>query len=597
MESFNFTEATIRQFATAESFRRGEEYYEQGAVISMIRRGNVLQAEVEGSQYEPYQVRVTFDAAGIAEAGCTCPYDWGGWCKHIVATLLAALDEPEEIEERPPVAEMLARLNRDQLQALVLKLVERHPDLTDWIEGQVTTVQSTPAEAAGGTSQPHQRQTPIDTAAIRRQVRYALRSLDRMRDSEAYWHVGEVVDEVGQVLDQAWAFVEAGDGRNALAVLEALTEEYVADWTVLDDSDGEASGFFQDLGPAWTEAILTADLTSEEREAWAGKLAQWQRELDNYGLDNVFAAAQAAAEQGWDYEPLQRVFQGEITERGAWEGEAPWYADDLAEARLNVLARQGRYQEYLYLAEAEGQTERYVTMLAQLGRTQEAVEYGLQYLALTDEALALAQALREQGKIAEALRIAEHGLTLQGQKVLLARWLRDTAAGAGQIERALSAAITAFRESPSLADYQAAQAVAGKRWPELRGELLDHLRQTEKYLPQARVEIFLHEGLIEDAIAAVDAHPAYYTLFEQVVDAAWRSHPDWAIRACRQQAEMIMDKWQSKYYSNAVRWLEKARAAYRAAGREAEWQTYLNELLARHGRKYSLVPMLQGLRK
>jgi uncharacterized Zn finger protein len=418
-----------------------------------------------------------------------------------------------------------------------------------------------------------------------------------MRDSEAYWHVGEVVDEVRQVLDQAWAFVEAGDGRNALAVLEALTEEYVAEWTMLDDSDGEASGFFQDLGPVWTETILTADLTPEEREGWSGKLAQWQRELDNYGLDNVFAAAEAAAKLGWNYEPLQRVFQGEITERGAWEGEAPWYADDLAEARLNVLARQGRYEEYLYLAEAEGQTARYVTMLAQLGRTQEAVEYGLQYLALTDEALALAQALREQGKIAEALRVAEHGLTLQGQKVLLARWLRDTAAGAGQKERALSAAVIAFRESPSLADFQAAQAVAGKRWPELRLELLDHLRQTEKYLPQARVEIFLHEGLIEDAIAAVDALPGYYTLVEQVVDAAWRSHPDWAIRACRQQAEMIMDKGQSKYYSNAVRWLEKARATYRAAGREAEWREYLEELIDRHHRKRNLMPMLERLRK
>ncbi len=596
MEIFNFTEATIRQFTTAESFRRGEEYYERGAVISLIRRGNVLQAEVEGSQYEPYRVRVTFDTGGITGAVCTCPYDWGGWCKHIVATLLAALDEPEEIEEHPEVAEMLARLNRDQLQALVLKLIERHPDLADWIEGQVTIVQNTSAETAGGTSQPRQRQTPIDAGAIRCQVRYALHSLDRMRDSEAYWHMGEMVDEARQVLDQAWAYIEGGDGRNALAVLEALTEEYVADWTVLDDSDREASGFFEDLGPAWTEAILTADLTPDERKAWVKKLAKWQRELDDYGLETVFAAAQAAAEQGWDYEPLQRVLQGEITERGAWEGEAPWYADDLAEARLNVLARQERYQEYLYLAEAEGQTERYLTMLAQLGRTQEAVEYGLQYLALTDEALALAQALREQGKIAEALRIAEHGLTLQGQKVLLARWLRDTAAGAGQTERALSAAITAFQESPSLADYQAAQAVAGKRWPELRGELLDHLRQTEKYLPQARVEIFLHEGLIEDAIAVVNAHPAYYTLVGQVVDAAWRSHPNWAIRACRQQAETIMDKGQSKYYPNAVRWLEKARAAYQAAGREAEWREYLEELIDRHHRKHNLMPMLERLR-
>jgi uncharacterized Zn finger protein len=40
--------------------------------------------------------------------------------------------------------------------------------------------------------------------------------------------------------------------------------------------------------------------------------------------------------------------------------------------------------------------------------------------------------------------------------------------------------------------------------------------------------------------------------------------------------------------------LERARAAYRAAGREADWQAYLGEIRARHGRKYKLMRMLEG---
>jgi uncharacterized Zn finger protein len=43
--------------------------------------------------------------------------------------------------------------------------------------------------------------------------------------------------------------------------------------------------------------------------------------------------------------------------------------------------------------------------------------------------------------------------------------------------------------------------------------------------------------------------------------------------------------------------LKRAREAYRVAGREAEWWAYLQELLERHKRKYSLMPILERLRQ
>jgi uncharacterized Zn finger protein len=479
------------------------------------------------------------------------------------------------------------------LQALLLHLVEQQPELADVVEGQVQRSQNQPTGAAPA---PRQRHTPIDPNTFRRQVRTILRSLDRMRSSEAYWHVGAVVHEVQQVLEQAEGFVAEGDGHNALAILEAITEAYVADWVQLDDSDGEASAFFEDLGAVWTEAILTTDLTIEERQTWAKKLAQWQHEVDDYGVDEAFEAAMAAAQQSWDYPPLVRVLQGEITETGAWEDEAPVYADELAIARLNVLERQGRSQEYLYLAEAEGQTERYVTMLVRLGRVQEAVDYGLQYLGTTEEALALSKALREREELQAALRIAEHGLTLEGTKVPLATWMADLALGLGGTGRALDAALIACRGAPELVAYQRVQDLAGERWPELRTELLAHLRQSRSYYPPGLVEIFLHEGLIEDAMRAVESG-ASYTLLGQVVEAAIPSHADWAIQMCRQQAEPIMNQGRSQHYHHAAQWLEQVRAAYRATGRETEWKTYLGELMASHRRKYSLVPMLEALKR
>jgi uncharacterized Zn finger protein len=80
-----------------------------------------------------------------------------------------------------------------------------------------------------------------------------------------------------------------------------------------------------------------------------------------------------------------------------------------------------------------------------------------------------------------------------------------------------------------------------------------------------------------------------------VADAAVASHPDWVIKASRQQAEPIMDEGRAQYYDAAAHWLGKARAAYQATERQQEWQRYLAALLARHQRKYKLVPLLKSL--
>jgi uncharacterized Zn finger protein len=107
--------------------------------------------------------------------------------------------------------------------------------------------------------------------------------------------------------------------------------------------------------------------------------------------------------------------------------------------------------------------------------------------------------------------------------------------------------------------------------------------------------VLLAEGLIRDAIAVVEPMSYSYDLQARVADAAIQTHPEWVIRVSRGQAESIMDAGKSRAYDHAIEWLRRARAAWLAAGREAEWQAYLNVLLDRHRRKYSLVPMLKRL--
>jgi uncharacterized Zn finger protein len=619
------SEAAIHANTSFDSFSRGRSYFESGAVVDLALRGNTLQGQVEGSQYTPYRVNITFDQSGVTSASCTCPYDWGGWCKHIVAVLLTCLYEGEDIETRPALDELLAELDRAQLQALLVGLAERNPELADAIERQAALLRlasaAPQARHAGGSV----RRSPIDQESIRRQVRIIMQSAERDEDDYYDYYDDEgdpgedIATQTRELVSQAERFTAGGDARSALAILEAITDEYLNGYRALYDDyeerygeyEGAASEFFSELADAWAEAVLSADLNPDERRAWAKKLAGWRDEAADVGGDGAFDMAATAAEQGWDFPALQRVLAGEITVQGAWEGDSPDYADELALVRLRILERQGRHQEYLYLAEAEGQLDRYVLMLAKLGRTQEAVDEGLKYLTTPNEAQQVAQVLRERGELESALRIAEHGLALpaperqfaayginpEQDKGPLAAWTADLAASMGESERALRAAQIAFRAAPSLSAFLRAVELAGERAEAVKADLLKHLRQTNVYASDAKIDIFLHEGRLDDAIAVVSDKQYYGLGLTRVMDAALATRSDWVIKAASAQAERIMDAGDAQHYDAAVDWLRRARDAFRAAGHTEDWRGYFQSIRTKHGRKYKLMGLLERLER
>jgi uncharacterized Zn finger protein len=642
-EEFDLTEAMIHTIADPVVFGRGREYLHQGAVTNLTRSGERITAQVYGSDMAPYRVRVKIGPSGIEEAECTCPYDWGGACKHVVAVLLACLEQPEAVEESSPLESRLAGLGEAELRALLLELADEDDDVARRIERRALARQTT-SRAQVAAAAP-----PLDPAPYRRQARSLLRSARGGRYEDYYGAAGAAVSGLYDLLEPIPSLLEAGDGRNALLLLEVVTDEVAGVLDELYDDEGELGGLIESLDAWWAEAVLSPDVTPDEREAWVPKLRVWNEFFADSDYDASLKMAVTAAEQGWEYPPLVRVLQGEITEKGAWAGEAPYYADELAEARLSVLERQGRFQEYLYLAEAEGQTERFLTMLVRVGRVAQAVEEGREYLTEPQQVLVLAKALHEHGDHEEALQLAEHGLELKPpsgvhggwvadeaetdreedeeeweeaaeedeaqtapirrmrqvhytygwsvHRAGLAQWLRDTAAALGQPERALPAARVAMEDHPSLANYQALQAVASEAWPEIREEVLERLRAPVMATRDAAVDIFLHEGLVDDAIAALETGHLGHVIVGRVVDAVMKERPEWAMNACFHQADRIIEPGSAQYYSAAAEWLAKAKQAAEAGGLLSQWDARMDDIMTRHQRKYKLMPMLKALRQ
>jgi uncharacterized Zn finger protein len=614
MTAAKLTEAVIRAVANDKSFQRGRELYRSGAISNTAIQGRTLSGECEGNESPFYKVRAELDDVGIRSAGCTCPYDFGGYCKHIVALLLAYAQKPKQFAVRREPAELLAGLTREQLLALVTKLLREQPDLYEWVE----TALASPA-ASGKAKSKNAKRKQVDTAVYQRRVRGIMHSLDHMRMSEAYWHVGGLVGELNGVRQSALEFLDAGDAEAALQILLTLIKESHDGFDYIDDSNGELGDFFSAVGETLAEVILSLDLNEEEREDLASDLDELHDQLSNYGVEGLSVAI-AAAEHGWDDEPrgksARRIVK-EDEDENEWDDEdelenedeaefeddyfdqfgAAWASDDpeqaLTRARLNVLERQGRTDDYLVLCLGEGEHLRYALKLCELSRVSEAVSHGLKHLMVADEALLLAQGLRESGQFDEAIKVGERGLKLAGRKAALGEWLGPVEEAQGRGPQALEAWRAAFRERPSLATYQTLKRLAGTRWGRLKAQVMATLEKS--YDKQPLAEVLLFEKEWDAAIKVADQKGVYQTVVETVAEALIPHRPEWVVRASIKQAEELIVQTKSNLYPAAADWLRRAKAAYAKLGRTGEWQKYLRELKEQYKRRPALQAQLARL--
>ena len=506
-----FTEADVRAGANDQSFQRGSSYHRSGAVHDVVRRGNLLTAQVQGSDYAPYEIAVSLlDDGSIDDATCTCPYDWGGYCKHIVAVLLTAL-QGDKITVKPELDTLLAGLTEAQLRRIIRAVAEDEPALVAAIEQEVEWLKTTPVADTASTA-PAAHAITFDLAAIRREIRKDIRQAGATGGgsgySDRYWDDDEAgliyPDEVlGPHRELAERLLAAGDAAAATDVITAMIEEWgegiagLDEW-IAENNEDMFSETALDLGVLLAEALLSQDFSPEQRAQWLARVEDWGE--DPINLDVV----ETALDQWWDYPPLVAAMQGNITEQGAWgEGEAPDFADELTLVRLRILERQGRTQAYIHLAEAEGQTSLYVNMLARSGQVARAVAEARQWIESPTEILSLARVLVEQGERAAALDVAGHGLDMtgQGSKTELARWTVALAQGADDPVLALRAAQTAFTSSFELADYQVAERLAGADWPAIKAGLLEQMARSGSY---HKVDIYLYEHMLAEAMAVVD---------------------------------------------------------------------------------------------
>ncbi|HSG44320.1 MAG TPA: SWIM zinc finger family protein [Anaerolineales bacterium] len=580
------TEKQIRDRANAQSFQRGQAYYKSGAIynpaLQATPSGVALTAQCEGSSAPSYRLHVEVDGGGVRLAACTCPYDWGGDCKHIVALLLMYVHQPDEFSEQKSMNDLLAGLEKDALIALILRLVERDPDLYDVLELAIPMAKITTTSDAT-----RKRQTQVSEETYRKQVNRILKQAYRGDYYDERGSTPGYVEDLGSILETGMKFLDAGDAEGALIILRVLLEELTEDYDSEMDYDGDLACVIQDIGMPLVEAILSAELEPGARQELEGSVQNILDDLDQMiEAEDKLELILAALEYGWDELP---------DEETKWEeyDEEYWMVlDELKQARLNVLARRGDDETFLKSAE-RSDAKRYTLKLIELGRLDEAVEAS-EKLGDTSDAFTVAQKLREAGRLNDAIALAEKGLEVGGYYLnQLALWLAPLEESQGRTDMALKAYRTAYAESPNIAVYRKIKQLTGKEWEKDRPVLIQ--KASERHFQEVVVDIHLEEKDWDAAIKVAEQDRWSFRLLEKVADAVISHRPDWVIRVSLKQSDELIAKTQSKLYPIAARWLERAKDTYQQKGQDAEWQAYIDNLRMTYARRPALQRELKEL--
>lgn len=222
----------------------GREYFDFGQVTGLAEDGDIIQAEVSGSQV--YSVEIQKKGDRVEWMSCDCPYAQGGEnCKHMAAVLLALEDHTTEPETRTDWRTALAQMSEEQVRELLQSLAAEDVTLQDRIARMV----SGPGEDPGRW-QDDLEQIISDYADYHGFIDY----------DQAY----DCMVEVAGYLDECLpALLNAEQVVNAAKLVMTV---YGAAWSQdMDDSDGGLTIVSEHCREAMVRILLLAD-TQQERK-------------------------------------------------------------------------------------------------------------------------------------------------------------------------------------------------------------------------------------------------------------------------------------------------------------------------------------------
>lgn len=553
------SERDIRSLVGERSFDRAQDYFRAGMISGLRVQGRTLRGRSAGSQGNTYEVSVTFDDTGVAETACTCPME--AYCKHVGALLLAWTHARGEVAVVEALAVSLAKRSREELVAIIERMVALHPELESLATASATRGRGRSSTDWSEVVAQAMRGAERDWGAMRSAAGALVRIVEQAASAPSRGNTSDAVESCRAVIDAALdahrnGYESEGELLGPLIKAARVLGERL---TAMKPSDGGRAPVVETLIDVAVGDILEGGLGygDDARRALDERATKVERKRIAARIREAVPKASS-----WGKEAM-----------GAWLLELE--GDDLDDA------------QYLARCRELGLTRQLVTRMLDLKRVDEA----LREVARLDELelVTAADLLVHRRRGEEAERIVE-GKYQRTRSRRLREWLRARREQRKDFAGVLDLALEAFRERPDLGSYRAVRGLAQKlgRWEALRGELRAVLAKDR----DATIRLLLEEGEHDAALAALDAkttralprrapdgvsHGGTFEL--EVAEAVKETHPARAKEIFLRHADALIEARNRVAYRQACELLGRAKALTDDA--EA-WRPYVAGLLARY---------------
>lgn len=633
----NLTWDDLRQWAGSKILGRGKAYIKNVYDLSQTESGGLI-AWVSGS--EDYATHVEPGQNGELECFCSCPYEWGP-CKHIVALILAGLEEikagkdiplvdregelyltlldaadddddelwDEDSDEKeviktekgtsseppgknPALIAILEKKSKEELVTLLLDFSGRHPEVKRKIQ-----------------EDDQLRRGKIDKLAMA--LRKEIKAVTREEAWYNHWNgegnrpdYSHIKEQLAALLKQGHADVVVELGRELWeGGNEQVEQSHDEGDTACDIGECmeivfqavKASTLSRPAQLLWMIDILLADQFSicdscgrVIRSRTYGK-EDWTEVADNLlkRLDSMAV-------------PRSDDYSGRFSRKGVMN----WLID--------AFERSGQRKKIISLLEREADATQSYERLADTflhgGNPEKAREWcikGYQKTVSTAPGIAsvLQKKLRELARQEKKFDLAAAYLAQDFFSYPSKVSYSELRKAAEKIDcwPAVRAAALAFLESGQRPDI-AARKGAGTPWPlptpEVSATSDKRLRRDYPDL-DALIEIAILEKRLDDVVTLYQEQQKKLRWGtgkgEEVAAAVAATHPDIALAIWKQLAEGQIKLVKPRAYEEAAVYLRKMRKVYQQTKRLEQWQMLIRKLRTVHKAKRRLLEVLDSL--